>query len=257
MTKDPKQAVQAQFGRQASWYVVSSVHQQSDGLAELLRLAAPFSGARALDIATGTGFTALALAPQCRHVVGVDLTFGMVCEARRAAADRGVSNLVFCLGDAETLPFRDGAFDIAACRFAAHHFPDLPRALAEMARVVKVGGRVILEDTCAPESPDLEALMNEWERRRDPSHRADHPPSRLQALVEAVGLRVEGTSMADVPQEFEDWVRRGGVPPSEVGALREGFLHAPREAREAFRIRMEDRDLHFAWPEVVILGVKR
>ena len=85
MSDNAKQAVQAQFGRRASWYVVSSVHQQSEGLDALVRLAAPLPEHRALDIATGTGFTALALAPRCRTVIGVDLTLGMVREARRLA----------------------------------------------------------------------------------------------------------------------------------------------------------------------------
>jgi ubiquinone/menaquinone biosynthesis C-methylase UbiE len=258
VSDDTKQAVQAQFGRQAVWYVVSSVHQQSEGLDALVRLAAPLPGHRALDIATGTGFTALALASRCRTVIGMDLTFGMVREARRLAGERRVSNLTLCLGDAEALPFQSNTFDIVACRHAGHHFTDLPRGLHEMTRVVKVGGRVVLEDTCAPEAPALGSQMNEWERRRDPSHRANRPPSRLRQMLEAAGLRVEGSAMALVPQEFGDWARRGGVPQGEADALRASFLGASPEARTAFRIRLEpDGTLHFAWDEIVILGIKR
>ena len=250
-----KQAVQAQFGRQASWYVVSSVHQRSDGLDALLRLAAPRPTDRALDIATGTGFTALA--PQCREIVGMDLTFGMVREARRLAAQRQVSNLTLCLGDAEALPFQSNTFDVVACRHAAHHFADLDRGLREMTRVVKVGGRVVLEDTCAPEAPTLASQMNEWERRRDRSHRENRPPSRLRQMLEAAGLRVETDTLGLVQQTFGDWVRRAGVPQPEADALRASFLSASSEVRAAFRIRLEaDGTLHFAWNEVVILGVK-
>jgi ubiquinone/menaquinone biosynthesis C-methylase UbiE len=252
-----KQAVQAQFGRQASWYVVSSVHQRSDGLDALLRLAAPRPTDRALDIATGTGFTALALAPQCREIVGMDLTFGMVREARRLAWERRASSLTFCLGDAEALPFQSNTFDIVTCRHAAHHFPDIPRALQEMARVAKIGGRVVLDDTCAPETPALESQMNEWERRRDPSHGANHPPSRLRQMLEASGLCVERGTMTFVPLEFNDWVKRGGVSRDEAHALRASLLDASAEARAAFRIRREpDGTLRFAWPEIVVLGIK-
>ena len=257
MSDHPKQAVQAQFGRQASWYTVSAFHRQSESLAELLRLAAPFSEARALDVATGTGFTGLALAPRCRKVVGLDLTLSMVREARRLAADRGVSNFVSCLGDAEALPFNDNTFDIATCRVAAHHFPDFPRALAEAARVVKVGGRVILDDTCAPEDPELARLMNEWELRRDPSHVANRTPTQLKELMERSGLVVDAATMTQVPLEFGDWVRRGGISQSDVTALRASFLGAPDDARAAFRIRLEGDDLRFAWDEIVILGIKR
>jgi ubiquinone/menaquinone biosynthesis C-methylase UbiE len=251
-----KQAVQAQFGRQAQCYTTSHVHRASAGLPELIRLAAPVPGARALDIATGTGFTALALSPQCRRVIGLDLTLGMLNEARRLAGERGAPNLLFSLGDAEAVPFRDNTFDIVTCRFASHHFPDLPRAFSEMARVATPGGRVVLEDTCAPEDPALATLMNEWEVKRDPSHAANHPPTRLRAMLHDSGLTVQAVIAAHVPQAFSDWVRRGGVLPSTVAALRASFLGAPAEARAAFRIETANGDIHFAWPEIIILGIK-
>jgi ubiquinone/menaquinone biosynthesis C-methylase UbiE len=258
MSADRKQAVQAQFGRQASWYTISDVHRQSEGLAELMRFAAPSPDARALDIATGTGFTALTVAPRCRRVIGLDLTLGMVTQARRLAAERGVANVQFCLGDAEAIPFRRDAFDIVTCRLAAHHFPNLGRAFREMARVARRGAPVILDDTCAPEVPHLAALMNEWEVRRDPSHVANHPPSRLRAMLEECGLRVDAAVPAHVPQVFSDWVRRGGVAESNAASLRASFLGADPDARSAFRIEpvAETEDIRFAWPEIVILSVK-
>jgi ubiquinone/menaquinone biosynthesis C-methylase UbiE len=256
MSDERKQAVQEQFGRQASWYTISEVHRQSEGLEELVRLAAPSPDARALDIATGTGFTALTIALRCRRVVGLDLTLGMVTQARRLAAERGVANLQFCLGDAEAIPFRDGAFDTVTCRHAAHHFPDLGRAFREMARVARPGGRVILDDTCTPEVPELAALMNEWEVRRDPSHIANHPPSRLRAMLEECGLRVDAAVLTHVPLVFSDWVRRGGVAESNAALLRASFLGAGPDVQSAFRIQLVTGDIRFAWPEIVILGVK-
>lgn len=257
MSDERKQAVQAQFGRQASHYSVSEVHRESAGLAELLRLAAPFSGARALDIATGTGFTALAMAPRCRRVIGLDLTLGMVEEARRLAGERGTSNVGFCLGDAEAVPFCDHAFEIVTCRFAAHHFPNLSRAFSEMARVATPGGGVIIEDTCAPEAPHLATLMNEWELRRDPSHVQDLPPSRLRAMMGQSGLTVEAATLTTVPQEFDSWTRRAGVLVEQTAALRAGFLDAGSDARAAFQIEEGGGSLRFVWPAVVILAVKR
>jgi ubiquinone/menaquinone biosynthesis C-methylase UbiE len=256
MRDERKQAVQAQFGRQATWYTMSAVHQGAAGLAELIRLVAPFSGARALDIATGTGFTALAVAPQCRRVIGLDLTLGMVSEARRLAGERSVSNVLFCLGDAEAVPFRDRAFDIVTCRYAAHHFPDPARAFSEMARVVRPRGGVILDDTCAPEEGDLAVLMNEWELRRDPSHVANHPPSRIRAMLERCGLAVDAATMTYAPQEFHEWARRGGVSADDAAALRASFLTAPPRAQSAFRIESKDGDLRFAWPEIVVRAIK-
>jgi ubiquinone/menaquinone biosynthesis C-methylase UbiE len=257
MRDEAKRAVQSQFGRQASQYAASKVHgRPSSGLDALLRLASPRRTDRALDVAAGTGFTALALALRCREVIGVDFTASMIREACAIRDKRGISNLRFCLGDAEALPFRDSSFDVVACRQASHHFPHLPVALREMARVARPGGRVVLDDSCAPEDPDLEALMNDWESRRDPSHVADHPPSRLKALVEQSGLRIEDAVMTSIPLEFSDWVKRSGMPGPEAAALRRRFLSTTPAAASAFRIARRGSEVHFTWPEVVILGMK-
>jgi ubiquinone/menaquinone biosynthesis C-methylase UbiE len=256
MPDDAKRSVQSQFARQAAWYTVSSVHRHSEGLEALLRLAAPAASDRALDVATGTGFTAFALAPRCGRVVAMDMTAGMVREAQGLRATRGIANVEFCLGDAEALPFRDGSFDLVTCRQAAHHFPHIERALAEMARVARPGGRVLLDDTCTPEDDELAAVMNDWELRRDPSHARNYRPSQLRAMFAACGLRVADTAPAQVYLQFGDWVRRSGVPAAKAAALRESFLRASPAAVEAFRIRQQDDDIHFAWTEVVILGVK-
>lgn len=257
MTDETRLSVQSQFGRQARKYAASGVHRDSDGLAALLRLAAPSAGECALDVATGTGFTALALAPRCRRVVALDLTPQMVEQAQRLQRERGVVNVLFCLGDAEALPFRDGAFDIVTCRVAAHHFLDLRRALDEMARVTRSGGRVVVDDTCAPESPMMADVMNAWEKRRDPSHVANQPPSRLHKMLEDSGLRVKETRRTRIPLEFDDWVRLAGVPAPEVKTLRRDFMQASPAAREAFRIQVKGSAVLFAWDEIVMLGVKR
>jgi ubiquinone/menaquinone biosynthesis C-methylase UbiE len=257
MRGDAKDAVRKQFGRQASWYTVSRIHSASDGLEALVRLASASPEDRALDVATGTGFTALALAPYCRRVVGVDFTPAMLREAASLRHARGMSNLILCLGDAEALPFRDGTFDIVTCRHAAHHFPDLPRALAEMVRVARPGGRVLIDDTCAPEDPALATLMNAWEQRRDRSHVANRPPTRLRRMLEEHGLRIDAVTKTEVPQVFSDWVRRSGMAPADAEELRRDFLAASTDARAAFRIRADGPQVLFSWDEVVIRGVKQ
>jgi ubiquinone/menaquinone biosynthesis C-methylase UbiE len=256
-THAAKKAVQSQFGRQAGWYTVSRRHEQSSGLEILTRLAAPSATDRTLDVATGTGFTAFAMAAQCRSVVALDFTAGMVREARALRDQRGAGNVTFCLGDAEALPFRGGVFDLVVCRYASHHFPNLSHALAEMVRVTRRGGRVVVDDTCAPEDPALDDLMNRWELRRDGSHVRNIPPSRLRAMFESAGLTVRAVEKTAIPQHFVEWARRGGMSPAATAALREEFVTASPEARAEFQIKPENDDLAFAWGEAVVLGVKR
>ena len=254
---DTKKAVQSQFGRQAEWYTVSRRHEQSPGLEILKRLAAPAAGDRVLDVATGTGFTAFAMAERARSVVAVDFTAGMVRQARGLRDERHLTNVTFCLGDAEALPFRTGAFDLVVCRYASHHFPNVVHAIGEMVRVVRPGGRVVVEDTTAPEDPALDELMNRWEVIRDRSHVRNVPPSGLRALFAAAGLDVGAVERTAIPQHFSEWTRRGGMSEADTEALRSEFVNASPAARAEFAIRPEDGDLAFSWGEAVVLGVKR
>jgi len=217
-------------------------------------MASPSPPDVALDIATGTGFTALALAPSCRRVIALDFTPGMLREAESPREARGITNLRFCLGDAEALPFLAGTFDIVVCRHAAHHFPNQLRALGEMARVTRRGGRVVLCDTSAPEDPGLAALMNTWETRRDRSHGMCYPPSRIEAMFVESGLRIEDVAMGHVSLEFDDWVRRAGVAADETAGLRREFLAASPDAKAAFHIQAEGTEIRFTWDEIVIRG---
>lgn len=101
----------------------------------------------ALDVATGTGDFALDLARrnEVSEVVGLDFTREMLALARRKARRRGLAHKVrLVVGDAHALPFPDGRFMCATVGFGVRNFADIPRALREMARVVRPGGRVVL-----------------------------------------------------------------------------------------------------------------
>jgi ubiquinone/menaquinone biosynthesis C-methylase UbiE len=103
------------------------------------------SGMKIFDLASGTGEPALSLAkavgPQGR-VMATDLVPQMLEAARQNAAAQGLDNIEFRVADAESLPFADAEFDRVTCRFGIMFFPDIPKALAEIRRVLKPGGRV-------------------------------------------------------------------------------------------------------------------
>jgi ubiquinone/menaquinone biosynthesis C-methylase UbiE len=111
----------------------------------VLRGAELAPGMEVLDLASGTGEPALSLAqavgPQGR-VVATDLVPQMLEAARQNAAAQGLDNMEFRMADAESLPFPDGEFDRVTCRFGIMFFPDIPKAMAEVRRVLKPGGRV-------------------------------------------------------------------------------------------------------------------
>ena len=160
--------VRSRFAPVAANYARAKFHTSSERLREVVDLAQPKPTDLALDVATGTGNTALALAPFVTRVVGVDLTTEMLDQARRVTRERGVTNAEWVLGDACRLPFADDSFDLYTVRAAPHHFHDFDAFLTEALRVLKPGHDAAFVD-CAPPA-EARDLMHEVEVRRDPSH---------------------------------------------------------------------------------------
>ena len=167
--------VRAMFDRIAGVYdVMNSV--MTAGLhhrwrARAADLAALQPGGRALDVATGTGDLALELARRVGPggaVVGSDFSEEMLAAARRKAragdgADAaGRAPIAFEWGNALALPYPDAGFDAATVGFGARNFSDLGRGLAEMARVVRPGGRVVVLEITTPRTPPLATFYRIW-----------------------------------------------------------------------------------------------
>ena len=175
-----KSLAQERFGAFAATYATSRSHAKGGSLARLVELAAPQSNWIALDIATGAGHAALALAPHLAHMVASDLTPQMLGVARGLARDRNISNMSFADIRAEALPFPDGTFDLVTCRIAPHHFDDVRQFVTESARVLRPGGVFGLVENISPDTSmmagDADTLAtaadeyNAFEKLRDPSH---------------------------------------------------------------------------------------
>jgi demethylmenaquinone methyltransferase/2-methoxy-6-polyprenyl-1,4-benzoquinol methylase len=126
-------------------------------------------GSRVLDVATGTGDLAIELARRVSpggEVVGSDFSEAMLARARAKTPAREVSASIvtprFEWGDALDLPFADGAFDAATVGFGARNFSDLARGLAEMVRVVRPGGRVVVLEFTSPTRAPLSLFYRLW-----------------------------------------------------------------------------------------------
>jgi demethylmenaquinone methyltransferase / 2-methoxy-6-polyprenyl-1,4-benzoquinol methylase len=165
-------------------------------------------GDRVLDVATGTGDLALELARRVGpggEVVGSDFAEAMLARARQKARDAG-SAVRFEWGNALALPYPDDAFDAATVGFGARNFADLERGLAEMVRVVRPGGRVVVLEITTPTRPPLSTFFSLWFDRIVPvlGRLAAEPeaytylpssvkrfpgPEALGGLLHAAGLR--------------------------------------------------------------------
>lgn len=122
------------FDQTAEAYSSSPLFARGEDLGWILEEAAPSPQDRLLDIGTGAGHTAFALAPLVEWAIGLDLAPAMVKTARANARERGQHNFEAVLGNAEQLPFPDMSFEIITCRYAAHHFQHPERTLREAGR---------------------------------------------------------------------------------------------------------------------------
>jgi ubiquinone/menaquinone biosynthesis C-methylase UbiE len=232
-----KDQVQQQFARNAEKYVTSNRHANGEDLSLLVSSAKADRNMDVLDIATGGGHVANALAPLVHNVTAYDLTDEMLTAAAEFIRGNGHSNVEFVKGDAEQLPFSDAFFDLVTCRIAAHHFPNIPAFAAEAFRVVKPGGKLLFIDNVAPESNQFEPFYNQIEKQRDPSHVRAWKKSEWVHLLESTGFRIEMIVCFPKPFEFLDWCERSGLPEEEIALLQTKLVHASKELRDFFSIQ--------------------
>lgn len=178
-------------------------------LTELVRrFVQPSGDERALDSGTGTGALAFALAPHVREVVAVDRVPELLAEARRRAAP--FSNVIFVEGDVTKLDLESDSFDLAGCARTLHHVHRPELAIAELARVTRLGGRVLVIDQLAPADPLLAYEVDRFERARDTSHERLLPDIDVRALLEANGLVVIRTEFAEETRDLDRYLELAG-----------------------------------------------
>ena len=242
MPDDPR----ASFGPVAANYSRSKFHTSVDRLQEVVDLAKPLKGDHALDVATGTGNTAFALAPHVRRVVGLDLTREMLDVAKRLAKERDIENADWVLGDACRLPFADETFDLYVVRAAPHHFPRFDEFVREAFRVLRPGRDAAFID-CAPPQPARDVL-HEVEKRRDPSHVLSMTVDEWTAQLQAAGFEVEIAGARELDWDYEEWMRTMAVRPELAAELATVIEAAKGEAREQLHPeRREGKLWHAYW----------
>ncbi len=249
---DVKESVQRQFGEVAASYSTSAVHVTGPELLALLDAFAWSGTERILDAGTGTGHTAIAVAPQVAEVVAVDLTRSMLDQGRMLAAELGITNIDFQEGDIEALGFDSETFDVVVSRYSAHHYPHPGVAVSGIARVLKPGGVFLLADVVSPEDPTADTYLNAVEVMRDPSHVRDHRVDQWRAMCEAAGL----TEFAQLGQwplrlEFDAWTTRMKTPASTTSEIQRLLEIAPAEVREALIV---ESNLAFSIPVALMRG---
>src|SRR5438876_2180890 len=198
--------VRARFGATAD-RVAAHARQQIEVVREQLRsFVLPSGDECALDVGTGAGTLALALAPLVREVVGVDVVPELLDRARKDAP----ANVTFVEGDATQLPFETGSFDLSCTRRTLHHIAHPEPAIAELARVTAPAGHVFVDDQIAPVDPLAALELDRFERMRDPSHTRTLPDIDFRHLFEANGLVLQRAHFQTHRRELDYYLDLAG-----------------------------------------------
>jgi ubiquinone/menaquinone biosynthesis C-methylase UbiE len=226
------------FGSTAAAYLTSQVHATG---ADLQNLAATFAAtcgnATVLDMGCGAGHASFAVAPHVKQVVAYDIAPQMLATVEAAAKERGLTTIRTQQGAAETLPFDDASFDWAISRMSAHHWRDVPKALAEVHRVLKPGGRLKFIDIAGIDDPLFDTHIQAIEVLRDASHIRDYRADEWVAMLNAAGFDARVTERWRLPLEFESWVTRMRTPAERVTAIKSMWTSAPEEVSQYFGVK--------------------
>ncbi len=252
-TERHKATVRDEFTRQAPVYAAAPIITDAERLARLVGAIEPGADDRALEVATGPGHVAMALAARCREVVGIDLTPAPLEIARRLSRERGIANVRFELGEADRLGFADGEFNLVVCRFAFHHFENPEAILAEMRRVCAAGGAIAIEDLFASEHPGRADRYNHCERLRDSSHTRALAPTELIAMTARAGLEVERLYSMSARAEVEPWLAAARTPPDKAAEVRRLLEEDLRRDLSGARPALSDGKLGFVQRTIAIV----
>jgi ubiquinone/menaquinone biosynthesis C-methylase UbiE len=187
---------------------------------------------RALDVGTGAGALALALAPLVREVVAVDPVPELLALARERAAAFG--NIELVEADGTSLPFPAASFDLAATIRTLHHVARPELVLAELTRVTRPGGHILVVDQLGDIDPLATLAIDRFERARDPTHTRLLPEIDLRQLFEANGLVLLRERYDDERRELGAYLDLAGCE----GPAREAAAALAPQGREAYAARL-------------------
>ena len=204
-------ATRARFAATAD-RIAALQERRADELAARVREFVPLTGEeRALDAGAGTGALAFALAPLVREVVAVELVPELIERGRAKAPP----NVTFVEADIAKLDFARASFDLAATLRTLHHVQRPELVIAELTRVTRPGGTVLVVDQIAPNDPLAAVDLNRFEQARDPSHTRTLADVDLRQLFEANSLILLKSEFVREQRELEPYLDLAGCEGEE------------------------------------------
>lgn len=245
-----------QFDANAEKYAQSAVHSAGPSLPLLLELAQPGRDDVVLDVATGTGNTAFALAPFVRCLTAIDLSPKILERGKARAASEGVEHIEYIEGSAERLPFAPETFTLVTSRHAPHHFTNARAFLSEAHRVLVPGGRLVIADQITPFDEALE-WTERWQRLRDPLHFKQRTVDEWRSLTEEAGFVWVQEQFVVYRLAFDWWMAQSGCDDETIRRLREHAEAAPADVRAAYGLEFGERGVDVHQEPMLVVRLKK
>ncbi|HEY64501.1 MAG TPA: methyltransferase domain-containing protein [Caldilineae bacterium] len=217
----------------------------------VVRAAQPQPHEKVLDMATGDGTLAVALAPHVERIIAVDTSPDSLEQAERARLEAGVENLHIRWAHPEQLPFPDNAFDLVTCAYGLHHFEDAAAAIREMMRVCRPGGRILIYEPVGDVDPVKRATQDVIELRRDSSHVTLLTADQIRDLVAEAGLVIEQDETDEIERHLDEWLDTEHTDEETVEAVT-AMLDAAIEGDAAGLQVRRERDGRLAFRQRVL-----
>jgi len=254
MQENKEEQVKEFFGKNADKYVKSLSHEKGGDLDRLLALLEPKNPDIAADFATGTGFTAIALAKYVKKVFAIDITIEMLAEAKKLAENKNITNIEFLNENVTRTSFKDNSLDIVVTRRAAHHFSDKQTFVLEAKRVLKSGGKLGIVDMVIPENDNI-CFFNTLEKTRDSSHYEALKYTEWLALLKKFDFTIYRSELFVEKLNFKDWLYPLTLNSIEGINCLNILKSQKKEAEEI--IQFDEDNLTFIKKRAVIIAKKK
>jgi SAM-dependent methyltransferase/glutathione S-transferase len=208
----------------------------------------------ALDVATGSGHTAVFLATKGFQVTACDISASALEQAKKFAAAQAVA-IHFQEHAAEKMPYADNTFGLMTCRMASHYLTSPESFIRETARVLKTYGYLVLIDNTVPDDHvEAHEWMDALERLRDPKHVRFVTPNAWRKWCALTGLTVSKVQVESLKMPDVNWYFNvANTPPENRKKILEMLAKAPGSVRELFKIGQEDGKIIWYWRRLTLV----
>ena len=193
-----------EFKKQAKGFESDKFNYNRESfLNKVLRQLKPNKKDTLLEVAAGTCACGRFFSKYVHHVLCLDAALPMLKEAQRLNTKKRINNISLIHGFAQDLPFLSNSIDCVLTRLSLHHFDDVESCFADIARVIRKGGKFALIDMEA--APEKKREYNDYiERLRDPSHVKSLSDKEMISLFKRNGFEIIHHSITKMPLTIQD-----------------------------------------------------